>query len=396
MNDGGVSFDSTANGPHAATEEWLSFEARMRRRRVGRCLLRADLALDDGLPADARIAIDEARQLDSECPELEELESRLRAFDGTVAGSHAAALFQSDIATESATGDATGAAFPGASASRLIQAWRWAVSSAFVVVLLTGTALGSYYWRYSTSSEPLEIAPRVEVAPRGSVVPQPPTLRIEQDTVNAPVLSPEFAGDEPIVPAVPPMPAPPIAGLVPKSNDSIVLAVNRDAPPPATLPETFRSEMRLDELPRTASPEAPARPVPTPAIPATMEPAESKPVAALAPKAEPKLDETSIVRSVLTRYERAYSSLDAGAASAVWPGVDRPALERAFDGLTSQRVSLQSCDVTVNGAAARALCSGTATWVPKVGGGARTAARRWDFDLRKRDGDWEIERAVAR
>jgi hypothetical protein len=57
---------------------------------------------------------------------------------------------------------------------------------------------------------------------------------------------------------------------------------------------------------------------------------------------------------------------------------------------------LKSCDVTVNGAAARAQCSGIATWVPKVGGGARTATRTWDFELRKIDGDWEIERAVAR
>jgi hypothetical protein len=99
---------------------------------------------------------------------------------------------------------------------------------------------------------------------------------------------------------------------------------------------------------------------------------------------------------VLSKYERAYSSLDASAASAVWPGVDQAALARAFQGLASQRVSLKSCDVTVNGIAARAQCSGTATWVPRVGGGARTAARQWEFDLRKRDGDWEIQRAVAR
>jgi hypothetical protein len=116
-----------------------------------------------------------------------------------------------------------------------------------------------------------------------------------------------------------------------------------------------------------------------------------------AAKPEPKpADESAIVRGVLSRYERAYSSLDASAASAVWPGVDRAALAHAFQGLTSQRVSLKSCDVTVNGIAARAQCSGTATWVPKVGGGARTAARTWDFELRKVDGDWTIERAIAR
>jgi hypothetical protein len=104
----------------------------------------------------------------------------------------------------------------------------------------------------------------------------------------------------------------------------------------------------------------------------------------------------SVVRAVLRRYETAYSTLDADAASVIWPGVNRGALARAFDGLASQQVSLGSCDVTVNGPAARATCSGSATWQPKVGGGVRTEARRWSFDLRKNGEAWRIERAVAR
>ncbi len=104
----------------------------------------------------------------------------------------------------------------------------------------------------------------------------------------------------------------------------------------------------------------------------------------------------SVVRAVLRRYETAYSTLDADAASVIWPGVNRSALARAFEGLTSQQVSLGSCDVTVNGPAARATCSGSATWQPKVGGGVRTEARRWSFDLRKNGEAWRIERAVAR
>ena len=195
------------------------------------------------------------------------------------------------------------------------------------------------------------------------------------------------------------MPAPPIADAVSGPETSpVVLAVNRDLPSPASVPETPRSEMRLDGLPQTASPEPPARPAPAaPPISTATAPVETEAAVTLAPKPEPKpVDESSIVLGVLNRYERAYSSLDAEAASSVWPGVDRTALERAFDGLASQRVSLQSCNVTVEGAAAHARCAGTATWVPKVGGGARTAVRRWDFELRKRAGAWEIERAVAR
>ena len=376
MTDGGENFESTATGPHAVTDEWLSFEARMRRRRVGRCLLRADLALDDGRAADARAAIDEARQLDPACPELVELETRLGALEGAVPTSHAGPL----PACESAT----------VKAGRQLQSWRWVGSSAFVAMLLTGTAVGSYYWRSSAPSEPVKLNPSETVAPR-------PALRIEQETVTAPAAAPDLVGDEPVL--LRPIPAPPIADAVTEPETSpVVLAVNRGLPSPAFVPEPPRSEMRLDELPRTPSPEPPVRPAQAAqAISTATEPVETAPAMTLAPKPEPKpVDESSIVRGVLNRYERAYSSLDAEAASSVWPGVDRTALERAFHGLASQRVSLQSCDVTVEGAAARALCSGTATWVPKVGGGARTAVRRWAFELRKRAGDWEIERAVTR
>ncbi len=273
-----------------------------------------------------------------------------------------------------------------------LQSWRWVGSSAFVAILLTGTAVGSYYWRSAAPPEPVKLNPSGTAAPR-------PALRIEQETVTAPAAAPDLVGDEPVLPILPPMPAPPIAEAVTEPETSpVVLAVNRDLPSPVSVPETPRSEMRLDELPQTPSPEPPARPAPAaPAISTATEPVETAAAVTLAPKPEPKpVDESSIVRGVLNRYERAYSSLDAEAASSVWPGVDRTALERAFDGLASQRVSLQSCDVTVEGADAHARCAGTATWVPKVGGGARTAVRRWDFELRKRAGAWEIERAVAR
>ena len=199
---------------------------------------------------------------------------------------------------------------------------------------------------------------------------------------------------------VPPTLPPPIAdGRLAPGDASVVLAVNLDAPT-GCRPETPQSEMRLDQLPRAPLPKTPAKPVTAASdmsAAAGLEPSATTGAVVPAAMSEPKpIDESSSVRSVLAKFERAYSSLDADAASAVWPGVDRSALARAFHGLASQHVSLHSCDVTVTGAAAYAQCSGTATWVPKVGGGARTAARQWNFELRKREGDWEIERAVAR
>ena len=282
----------------------------------------------------------------------------------------------------------------------LFQSRRWVRPSAFVVILLSGTALGSYYFRGSTY---LRGARSPEITSPGSAAPARPSVRIEQETVNAPTATPDLLGGAPVLPflppTVPPALPPPIAdgGLAP-GDASVVRAVNLDAPPPAVVPETPRSEVRLDQLPRAPLPKPPAKPVTAASdMSAALEPSATTGAVVPAAKSEPTpIDESSSVRSVLTRFERAYSSLDADAASAVWPGVDRSALARAFHGLASQHVSLHSCDVTVTGAAAYAQCSGTATWVPKVGGGARTAARQWNFELRKREGDWEIERAVAR
>lgn len=103
--------------------------------------------------------------------------------------------------------------------------------------------------------------------------------------------------------------------------------------------------------------------------------------------------ETLNIRTVLGKYEAAYSSLDAAAAVSVWPGVDGRALARAFENLESQRVSLGDCNVTITGVTAHAECSGMTTWTPKVGGGRRTQPHSWSFDLAKQDEGWLIQSA---
>jgi hypothetical protein len=110
---------------------------------------------------------------------------------------------------------------------------------------------------------------------------------------------------------------------------------------------------------------------------------------------EPPPDSAAI-RRTLTRYEAAYSDLDASAARAIWPTVDERALARAFDGLASQRISLSACEVLVTGATARATCSGAATWTAKVGGGPQTQPRRWEFELKNTGDSWQIVRADTR
>jgi hypothetical protein len=104
--------------------------------------------------------------------------------------------------------------------------------------------------------------------------------------------------------------------------------------------------------------------------------------------------QAALVRNTLDRYAAAYSALDAAAAQRIWPGVNRAALNHAFDTLASQRLSLDDCRVDVAGAAARATCAGSATWAPKVGpGGVRTDPRHWDFELARTGAGWQIVKA---
>jgi hypothetical protein len=121
-------------------------------------------------------------------------------------------------------------------------------------------------------------------------------------------------------------------------------------------------------------------------------------VSAPAPAPEPGLTpETRAVLSTLDRYQHAFSVLDAIAVQDVWPSVDVKALDRAFAQLDEQAIDLQGCDVRVSGARAEAACTGTATYVRKVGRkAAREEARRWMFTLREDGTQWVIDKVDVR
>src|SRR5688572_28858974 len=83
---------------HTATEQWQSFEIRMRRRRVERCVLRASVAIEAGVLEDAKAALEEVQRLDPYEPALDTLRSQLASAEidlssaGLVAASSAAPL----------------------------------------------------------------------------------------------------------------------------------------------------------------------------------------------------------------------------------------------------------------------------------------------------------------
>jgi hypothetical protein len=100
------------------------------------------------------------------------------------------------------------------------------------------------------------------------------------------------------------------------------------------------------------------------------------------------------IEATLRRYEQAYERLDARAASAVWPKVDRRALSRAFAGLASQALDMRGCEVTVRAGArtATASCHGSAEYVRKVGDTrVHVEPRQWTFTLNKSEGEWKID-----
>ena len=375
--------------PSHLPEQLLSFEMRMRQRRATRCLARAGTALDSGDLSGAESALAEARQLQPDSSELSTLEARLAALQPQPVDALAV-----DVV-----------AAPARLARRRLTPW--IATAAGLAVFATGAAFGARYWMGRSDQR---ARPQLVEAPPPVSVPAAATtgvvaasrieqrLRIVHETVRAPEIAPRLLVAEPRLPSA----GAPIAEPEPQpvEPEPVMLAVNRgannppptiDLPPPRT---EFRPDTRLDPVAAPPVVEPPNRaaiptdPVAVPAARTTAPP----------PVEEASLtrDESSVVRSVLRRYESAFSNLDANEASEVWPAVNRGELARAFNGLTSQRVSLGSCDVTVTGAAARAICSGSATWEPKVGGGIRTESRRWSFDLRKNGDAWRIERAIAR
>jgi hypothetical protein len=362
----------------------------MRKRRVSRCLLRADLALDDGSLEEARAALNEARRLEPGAPGLAELESRYarlqeQARSTAVVTPHAAAVV----------------------AMKLGPARQRSVGVAMVSILATGLVLAALYagWIGFGGDGPTtlpEAVPPPEtslVAEIAAAVAPARRLRIVHETVAATEATPKLAQQELELPPA----SVPIADadVTPALDVSLPAVGSGSAPPASALPT---SDVRTD-LPPAVTAQPPAGPplnatleLPLPDSPRPTAPAATPPAEATDPPASSptRVDERDRIRAVLARYESAYTALDAAAARAVWPSVDQRALARAFDGLAAQQVKLGQCDVRVDGTTASAQCSGSASWTPKVGGGARMQARRWEFQLRNANAGWQITSAAIR
>lgn len=407
----------------------------MRDRRFARCIEHATAGLESGTLDDVRDALDEARILCPGAPEIAEVEARIAALP-----SPSSVLLASHVPVQE----------PPAGWLRVMGAM------AILVVLfgLFGFGLAQLYLNppaaLLTDADPAASsvpAPSAPLAPQTSEPAAAPESTTPEPAAAAPVQTPPdqqpAAGSSPTAgtsagvavgttspPAGIDAPARPEPVRPPAAESTARAAVPGRREEPVSKPST--PEPRVTAPPAAAPPAAqrsaePPRPQPEPsrsivtATPPTYEPppavnAVSRPApvtdpvlpleapvlspSASAPRAVPasvsREDESAQIRTLLNRYETAYNRLDANAATTVWPGVDRAALDRAFRGLISQRVSLGLCDITVVGDVGGASCAGKARWEPRVGGGLQTADRYWTFNLRKSNDGWRIEQIRVR
>ena len=335
------------------TEGYAKFEQRARRRRVDRRLDAARQAMDTGRLKVAASALDEVIELDPNLPELRELTARFDELRRQAVPRHGP---------------------------------RVAAAGVFVVTLFAAS------WLHESTS--LISRPIVAAAPPLST-PMPFATQIGDEIAVA------TAGEREALPEVL------SPGLAPESlepRDVVTPAVA-----PAVAPAAARPAIDIPELMSPTPPAPPATvPVPSPraaaqeaALNAPAAPVEVVTAAAVTPPPLPPMvemtaDDSLLVKQALQRYRVAYEGLDARSAQAVWPAVNQAALARAFDGLESQSLTFDACDVRVRGEVATATCQGSARYVPKIGNREpRTEPRVWNFSLHKAGNDWKIESARA-
>ena len=377
----------------------------MRQRRAERCVLRAEAALQSGDEAAAIEALAEAKALDWNAPEFDALRASVvekKTAAAAAAAARAAALQR---------------------AARLQRTRRTIAAAALGITAFGGSAALMYKAASKeatpgpspvTLAQPLPSPSRADRAESGSPVPlangpvasegtraATPDQGLAAGKAVSPVPTPKGPTAENLVVVDPPprvqeqLAVRRETGTTPAPDVPVRTTATRGDDAPLNTPQVAASPFAVAPGSVAAVPLPPVAPAeedsPRPAPVTATAPTVPAPAAPL-----PAVDEAARVRSVLSRYEEAYSRLDADAAQSVWPGVDGRVLARAFQGLQSQRVSLGQCALAIDGSTARADCDGSATWTPKIGGGSRTEARHYRFELQNTTGGWQILTASAR
>jgi hypothetical protein len=252
---------------------------------------------------------------------------------------------------------------------------------------------------------PIETTPLLDPAPSLDAVAQPDAAAaippagssVTSAAVGEPAVTTTATAigttpaDTEVVPAAAPPPrplpaAPPPAAVDDPAASVLPAAAPSTAPPPQPRVELSPSFGISPDVPRQLA----AAPIPAPPV----VPAARPPAAAAAANIPTRPDDLQQVRNVLQQYRSAYQDLSAERAHAIWPDVNEPALQRAFQALESQTLTFDACDVQLRGSSATATCRGTTQYVPKFGSREpRVEPRIWNFTLQKAGEAWQIASA---
>lgn len=366
------------------TARWSQFEQRARARRIEKRTGAARAALASGRLRDARAAIAEIAGIDPQLPEylrlLTELEAcaareqrRRRSPIGPIVA--AVAVFCGSILVARYAGSPRVSAPPPAA---MQQPPRGAELVDAAVPPLPGTVEAAQVVDAHTA---MPSTPGLSTRPEPASTTSAARPVFTSGTSNPPSASP--APDTGRPPVAQPLPAEPPSADLPNPAPQQVAPIEPSSPaqPPGLLPTPPQGTRALP-VERGTDVVSVSRPIAIAPVPAT-----------------PVVRDEDLVLRTLQQYRRAYDTLDARAAQAVWPGVDSTALQRAFDGLVSQRLTFQSCQLQVYGVSASAACRGIAHFTPRIGSREpRDEPRDWRFTLRRTANDeWQIESArVAR
>lgn len=157
--------------------------------------------------------------------------------------------------------------------------------------------------------------------------------------------------------------------------------------PTQTIEEELPPSRAVVSGPAAAPPEASAAP-----------PSSSAATAQGSSRSGAEDTENVAIQDVLGRYRAAYAALDVAGVHQVWPAVNQRSLERAFRQLEGQDVFFFSCNVSIDGSRAEAVCVGTTNFIPKIGNRSpQSGPSQWNFKLSKGSaGGWLIDDAQAR
>jgi hypothetical protein len=377
-------------------QSWLGFEHRVGQRRFAALVTAADKALADGDLTTVQAALDEARELCPDAPELLRLESAIAMTATPNTGlwpraAGAVALLVVGVSMVMGL-EVMQRATDEPETVRTLRAPEAAPQASIPNVLAAAEAgaaiepdeshVAAMPSRADDPPAAVERSSMEVTSRRPEPPPSPRPSPIQSRTVQAPIAKDLPPANRPApssAPATRPAPGP--VGVRQLESNTAMASVGPNPVPPVA--ESALTEVETaPALPVSRTPSAPAKPAPPPA-PARLTNASA--------------DDQSQVADVLRQYARAYGALDANAARDVWPSVDRRALARAFENLRSQQLSLQDCEIDVRGAIANASCRGQAEYVGKVGGGEpRIEPRTWRFELRREGEAWKIANAEAR